>query len=191
MVGLRSQGVSPARGTSLDRRAISDKPEAQVLVLRYSGHRLSRRSVLLGETVADDPFQRADPPGGLEAIGDVLQLALLTGQADRLAQPVGPLALPPSPPLVAQVAAGQLLHPVPFQVEERRHRQLRPALHRRERPESVLHAGRITRAPSPAPSMPARIPARSSPGEPVVPAQDLIFGRGLVIEDAHGEAPLT
>src|SRR4051794_22048778 len=35
MVGLRSQGVSPARGTSLDRRAISDKPEAQVLKLRY------------------------------------------------------------------------------------------------------------------------------------------------------------
>ena len=37
--------------------------------------------------------------------------------------------LPPAFLLVAQVAAGHLLHPVPLQVQKGRQRQLRPAFH--------------------------------------------------------------
>src|SRR5262249_45433360 len=91
-------------------------------------------SIFLGEAVADEALQPARPPGGLQARGDVPQLVLLAGTADRLAEAVGPLMAPPPLLLLAQVAARQLLHPVPLQVQGRRQRQLHPPLHRLEPP---------------------------------------------------------
>src|SRR5262245_8904240 len=94
--------------------------------------------IFLGGAVTDEAFEPAHSPGGLEASGDEPQFLLLARLADRLAEAVRPLMAPPSSPLVAEVATRELAHPMPLQVQERRQRQLGPALHRLEVPEPVL-----------------------------------------------------
>src|SRR5262245_57902146 len=76
-------------------------------MLRCSGPYSICDAEFLGKAVADDPFERARPSWGLQALGQVLQFRLIARLADRLAEAVGPLLLPPALLLGAQPTAAR------------------------------------------------------------------------------------